>query len=429
MSPRDAILAVRKALIFLFGRWTWQSPPWLSWTGTQVARGGRALAAHPKHAGLLALALILAVGGSIWYLSRPKPHYVPYAVPEPGLTEYNVNAIDSTKPLTIVFSESAAPLKQIKTAVASGIDLSPALAGTWFWMSDKELRFTPKTDWPVNGGFSVQLARTGLITRQAQLESYRFKFRSQPFSARITESQFYQDPRDPNLKKLVASVAFSHPVDAEQFESHVSLAVARDAEYLGLTADSRHFTVVYDKFKLAAHIHSAALAMPRDDTPIAVRIDNDDRAARGGNITNDRLETIVTIPGRTSLRFSDARMTVVDNTRYEPEQILFLRSSSPVAERAFAGKVSMQLLPVRHPRQPKEDQEPFDWREDGEIGADILSKAPLVSGSCVSAEECGDTSHGFKFQAPVGRYLYVLVKDGVQGTGGDIAGKPLVGTI
>ena len=46
----------------------------------------------------------------------------------------------------------------------------------------------------------------------------------------------------------MATVKFRHPVDAEQFEPRVSLAVAKDAEYLGLTPDSRHFTVAYDKF-------------------------------------------------------------------------------------------------------------------------------------------------------------------------------------
>jgi hypothetical protein len=303
MSPRAVFLAIRKTFIFVFGRWKWEAPPWLSWAGARVARGRRSLAAHPARAGLLLLALVLAGGGSVWYLNRPKPHYVTYAVTAPGLTEYNDNGIASIKPMTIVFSESAAPLKQIKTAVTSGIDLSPALAGTWFWTSDTELRFSPKSDWPVDGAFSVQLAGNGLLARQVRLESYRFKFRSQPFSARISNSEFYQDPRDPNLKKLVAAVAFSHPVDAEQFESHVSLAVAKDAEYLGLTPDSRHFTVVYDKFKLGAYIHSAALPIPRDDTPITVRIDKGVRAARGGNNTADRRETIVTIPGRTSLRF------------------------------------------------------------------------------------------------------------------------------
>ena len=37
--------------------------------------------------------------------------------------------------------------------------------------------------------------------------------------------------------------------------------------------------------------------------------------------------------------------------------------------------------------------------------------------------------HGFKFQAPVGRYLYVLVKDGVEGTGGYISAKPYAATV
>ena len=38
-------------------------------------------------------------------------------------------------------------------------------------------------------------------------------------------------------------------------------------------------------------------------------------------------------------------------------------------------------------------------------------------------------SHGFKFRAPVGRYLHVTVKDGVQGIGGYISGKPYVATL
>ena len=46
-----------------------------------------------------------------------------------------------------------------------------------------------------------------LLAREVQLEDYTFEFRSQPFTARIAESQFYQDPRDPNLKKLVATRA------------------------------------------------------------------------------------------------------------------------------------------------------------------------------------------------------------------------------
>ena len=193
-------------------------------------------------------------------------------------------------------------------------------------MNDHQLEFTPSEDWPVDTEYSVRFAKQGFFARQVRLEKYALDLKTQPFSAQITESQFYQDPRDPNMKKLVATVRFSHPVDTGALESHVSLAVARDAEYLGLSPDSRHFTVAYDKFKLSASIHSSPLAMPRDDTAMTLNVDKGVRASRGGNATRDRLQAVVTIPGRTSLKFSDARMTVVDN-------------------------VEVRLLPVRHPNR------------------------------------------------------------------------------
>ena len=401
----------------------------ITWSGAQFSRGRRYLVANPAHAVLLALALAGAGGGLAWYLTRPKPEYVTYAVMAPELTEYNEKGISLIHPLTIEFSESAAPLKQVQKAVTAGISMSPAVAGAWYWTTDRALQFKPRDDWPVDGAFSVQMARKGLLAPQVRLGDYSFKVRSQPFTATIAESQFYQDQRDPNMKKLVATVKFSHPVDTEQLEKHVSLAVAKDAEYLGLTPDSRHFTVAYDKFRLAAFIHSAALTMPRDDTPMTLRIDKGVRAAHGGNDTRGRLEAVVRIPGRTSLRFSDARMTGVDNARYEPEQILRLNSSSPVVGRAFAGAVSVRLLPVRHPRQRPEDKRPYAWNDDSEIGADIVALTEPVAVSYVPSEEGGNTSHGFKFQAPVGRYLFLTVKDGVQGTGGYLSGKPFVATV
>src|SRR5207244_1586920 len=123
------------------------------------------------------------------------------------------------------------------------------------------------------------------------------------------------------------------------------------------------------------------------------------------------------------------RMTVVDNARYEPEQLLILSSSSPVNERAFANKVTVRLLPVRHPRQADEDKEPYAWRSPEAIGEDILATTDAVPVTYVPSEDGGDTTHAFKFRAPVGRYLHVEIHDGVQGTGGYISAKPFVSTV
>ena len=413
----------------LFGRWEWQAPGWMVWTALHSRRSWLYLKANPRQAGVVAVAVVATLGSLVWYLTRPTPHYVTYTVTPPGLTEYNDTGISSIKPLRIVFSESAAPLVQVEKAVLTGVDMSPEIAGTWFWTNDRELTFTPKDDWPVDGDFSIRFARNGLFGERVQLASYRFEVRSQPFVAEISESQFYQDPRNPNLKKLVATVKFSHPVDIEHLEEHVVLSVAKDAEYLGLTADSRHFTVAYDKFRLSAFVHSAALGMPRDDTPMTLTLTRGVRAARGGNDTPQALSAVVVIPGRTSLRFSEARMTVVDNARYEPEQILLVTSSSPVVERALTPSVTVRLLPERHPRQAAEDKRPYQWGNPEEIGAEILARSEPVSLAYVAADEGGDTSHGFRFRAPVGRFLHVTVKDGVQGTGGYLSGKPYVATV
>jgi alpha-2-macroglobulin len=410
------------------GHWTWQPPFWLSWFGRRLAAGFRYLTIDARRIIATLTLVVLSIGGWVWYKTRPVPHYVTYVITAPGLTEYGDAGISSIKPFTVTFSESAAPLQQVEKTITAGIELSPKMPGAWTWTNDKHLTFMPKNDWPIDQRFAVSFARRGFFAPGVLLEDYSVNFHTQPFTARIAQSQFYQDPRDPNLKKLVATVQFSHPVDAAQFEQRISIALSKDAQYLGLQPDSRNYSVIYDKFKLAAYIHSAALAMPRDDTPMTLRIDRGVRAARGGNEAGERLQADVIIPGRSSLRFSGLRMTLVDNARYEPEQILMVTSSSPVAEKALSGKVRAYLLPVRHPDQPKEDQNPYRWIDQSQVGRDILALAQPVPLTYVSSEEASGTAHGFKFQGPVGRYIYVSVPDGVEGIGGYISGKPYSGT-
>src|SRR5262245_34888058 len=95
----------------VFGRWKWQPPSWIAWTGGRVRQGGRYLVADKKRAGIAFLVLASMLGATVWYETRPVPHYVTYKVNAPGLTEYNDRGISSIKPLTVTFDESAAPLQ------------------------------------------------------------------------------------------------------------------------------------------------------------------------------------------------------------------------------------------------------------------------------------------------------------------------------
>src|SRR5689334_7412129 len=208
---RGISAALSSATTKVIGHWQWQPPSWLVWIGHRIAQGWRYLRADKKRWGTVLLVLIAAIGLRAWYKSRPVPHYVTYTVTAPALTEYGDKGISSIKALLVQFNESAAPLQQVDKTVAAGIGISPKLAGAWTWSTDKILVFTPKNDWPVDQAFSVSFARKGFFAGGVRLEDYSFDFRSQPFTAKIAESQFYQDPRDPSLKKMVATVRFTHP--------------------------------------------------------------------------------------------------------------------------------------------------------------------------------------------------------------------------
>lgn len=411
----------------LFGEFSWQAPAWIRSFHATAAQAGKYILDDSRRIAAVLLALGSLAAGLYWYKHRPIPHYVTYELTAPALTEYDSAGNPYIHPLSVQFSASAARIEDVGKAATAAIKLSPALAGTWTWQGDRVLRFKPNSDWPIDTAFTVRLPQDKLLAKGVELESDSFDFRTKPFEAKLTESSFYQDPRDPNLKKLVATVSFTHPVDVERFERQIAINVAKDAEYLGLKPDSRRFTVTYDKLRLNSYVHSVALAMPRDDTPMTLTIGRAIRAERGGNELANRLETTVTIPGRGSLKIYGAQMTLVDNAKFEPEQVLMLTSSSPVLERALAGKVTLYLLPVRHPKQDPADKEPYSWNDASRIGQEILAKSTKLKTTYLS-DGSQDLRHGFKFQAPVGRYLYVEVKEGVEGVGGYFAAKPYIDT-
>src|SRR2546426_8643793 len=166
--------ATRDTLVRLVGRGHWEPPVWLGAAGTHIARGWRWLPAKPARAALVAAAVLATGGAAYWYATRPKPHYVRFTVAPPGLTAYDENGISSIKPMKVLFSESAAPLRQLQKTVTTGIDLSPAVSGAWVLTRDKELEFTPKDDRAIDGAFSVQLAEKRLLARRLQVREKRF---------------------------------------------------------------------------------------------------------------------------------------------------------------------------------------------------------------------------------------------------------------
>lgn len=279
----------------LFGQW---SPPfWLRAIGDGVLALGQKARAYPRQAGagVLGLVLLGAAGfyGWQWYSHLPKPHTVSYSLHKPNLTDYTqpTPVVDN---LQVRFAESVAPLAAIGKPVSEGITLKPSVAGTWRWSDDRTLLFVPEKDWPIDAGYTLDLAKKNLLADGVLLDQYSAQFSTQPFRATLAQNELYQDPSNPTLKQLVATFHFSHPVDEDSLRKRVTVTLGKGLAYRDAQLPNRP-EVTFDEKKLNAYVRSAALATPLESTPVSAKLDEGLKARDGGNASNAPLVAPVNV--------------------------------------------------------------------------------------------------------------------------------------
>lgn len=320
-------------------------------------------------------------------------------------------------PVVLEFDGSSAPLKDDGKKITAGIEMSPKIDGVWKWESDRRLTFTPKNDWPIGQEYTVRLAKNGLVAPHINLSGYALTFVTAAFGVRTSESEFHQDPADANLKKVVATFVFTHPVDQAQFEKRLRLRLVPTDKQVK-EADYR-FRVSYDRFKMSAYVHSEPVAIPEKDAAMRITLEPGTVAARGGPAASEKIEQDVKVPGLYNfLGASFARLTVVDNQKNEPEQVLVLETSAGVTEHEMRKNVQVWLLPQRAHR----------WDDAEQVPAEILNKGSALKLEPLASEKEYATLHSFRLKAEVGRFIYVQVKKGLRAFGGYVLGDTFQAT-
>ena len=423
--PLLLLRGLRWLLTRLLGDFSWSAPAWMRPIGTGAKRSAAVVRAHPgRFASILTVLIVVGVGG--WYgyreyQNRPRPIEeapVTFHVQAPSLTDYGSTPIE-VHPLVIRFSRSAAPLALVGKQPTAGIDMKPELAGQWTWINDQELDFQPKDDWPVGQKYALRFDRKLAFAEHVKMDSDRAEFSSAAFTASAPQGEFYQDPQDAAAKKGVIHMTFSHPVDPASFEKLITLKLA---EAKKKTYTAKKFVVTYDERKLNAYVHSEPLAIPLNDTELSIAVAAGTHAARGGPAV-DKLEGTVAIPGLYSLQIGSVSATLVDNAKFEPEQVLVVEASQAVNERDTTKAVTAWLLPKFNEKTPEDQRtENYPW-STSEVGEDLLKKSQALTLEAVPTEHEFAELHSFKFHADPGRYIFVRVTKGLKSFGGYVLGK------
>ncbi len=414
----------------VFGAWAWEAPRWFTWARGALTGIGRrwsySARSHPRTTGAVLVGIVVLALGSYaswhWYQLLPKPEFAAFSLTAPGRTRIEEENA-KPDPLTVRFDRSVAALALAGKPLANGVSMAPGLEGTWRWLDDRVLEFRPKQDWPIGQVYKVALDKA-ILAPQVRLKDYGLEFGTASFAAHISASQFYQDPVNPGVKMGVFDVQFTHPVDPAEFERRVELRLAGQKEgVLGVGRETTPFTVVYDKLKLIASVHSASLPIPKDPTALEIHIDAGVRAARGGNPTPTPLTAGAAVPGLYSLTVTGAEPLVVSNQRNEPEQVLLVNLSAATGERDMAQAVKVWVLPKVRPAHDvvpaagREDS-PYGWYNPKEVSDAVLSAAEPLALEPIAAEREFVESHSLRYHADVGRFLFVQVDKNLRSFGG-----------
>jgi alpha-2-macroglobulin len=429
----------------LLGEVDWHAPPWALWTAGRLKTQTRATIGQvrrkPREAALLAFTTLTIISGTYftyrWYESLPRPVETGFTVTSPGITCYACEPVGKPDPLLLHFEASVAPLAMIAKDLdpkSEGLQMSPAMKGTWHWDSDRTLRFQPAEDWPIAAHFKINLKRHGLVATHVHLVNYDLTFNTPDFQAKLGKTDFYQDPVVATEKKVVVTVTFSHPVDPERFEKRISLTLfERITDSLEKERGKTPFTVIYDKQRLNAHIHSGQLAVPEKMGRLLIRMEPGLRAARGGNETDSPLIANVSVPGLHSLEISDVSLEIARNEREEPSQVLLISMNHSVLERDMPRNVHAWVLPIRNPDATRQAQferhnhgKPFRWSQTS-VNSDVLKVARPLRLSQVPGELEHYELHSFRHEAEPGEFVYIEIDKGLRSFGGYILDRTFEG--
>ena len=439
---RHSCGAVARALL---GEIDWHAPPWALWIADRLKAQTRAtldrVRQKPRQAALLAFTTLTIISATYftyrWYESLPRPVETGFTVTLPGITCYACEPAGKPDPLLLHFDASVAPLAMTDKDLdpkSEIVRISPTLKGTWHWDGDRTLHFQPAADWPIATHFKVNLERHGLVAAHVHLVHYELAFNTPDFQTKLGKTDFHQDPVVANDKKVVVTVTFSHPVDPERLEKRISLTLfERVTDSLERDRGKTPFTVVYDKQRLNAYIHSGQLAVPEKMGRLAIRIEPGLRATRGGNETQSPLIANVSVPGLHSLEVNDVSLQIARNERDEPSQVLLISMNHSVLEREMPRNVHAWVLPTRNPDASRQAQferynhgKSFRWSQSS-VNSDVLKLAKPLRLAQVQGELEHYELHSFRHEAEPGEFIYIEIDKGLRSFGGYILDRSFEG--
>ncbi len=403
-------------LSYLFGRINWFAPPWLK--ALDNIRRTKPVIFYG-----LFIGVILFVGVFQYYQSLPQAISVKAEFGLIGHTPNRENVTPDNLRIHFVYdldrlnddqeyphgSPSIARIDLLGGEVKQGIKLSPSKKGRWEWVDDKQLTFTPENDWAPGIKYEVEFDASIFVT-EANLSEYSYQFTTPNFSTSIDRIEFYQDPQDISIRRVISTLRFSHPVDKKSLEKKLSMSMRPSNSDIKKQAEPYTFKISYDKNLREAYVQSQAVQLPNEPNYMKLEIDAGVKSLFGGEANTKVIDKKILIPDIYSfLKVSQSQIQIVKNDKNQPEQVLMLEITDGIDQSELFDKFQLYLLPKKGEANGKNY-----WSSPREVSPNILTEKSKIDFRMISNEKSFSKLYSFVIDVPENRSLYLKIDKGLK---------------
>ena len=412
---KTLLLAPIILLTWIIGKFNWTPPLWLSFTF-------HFFKSHIKLTVCLIAAIVIGVGVHFYLDSLPKKITVKAELSNIQLSGIGRNAKPSTLAINFVYDyaslnegqvqptgiPSVAKIDQVGKSIEVGISLKPAKKGVWRWANDNEIIFTPETDWPAGTEFSVLFSESP-FAEQTLLSTDRYSFSTPEFTSAFSDTEFYQDPKDSSIRRVVSTLTFSHPVNKESLEERLSMGLLPEKATNVGGLKEHAFTVSYSKNLREAYITSEPVTLPTEPNYMKLVLAKGVTSLLGGSGSKHELDNQVLVPDLYSyLKVTSASIQIIPNAENEPEQILMLEFTDDIEQQELLTKLSAYRLhkwSTSHYRKYV--------NKPGLVSDEILKNSEKLTLDLIPNERESSNRYSFRVDVPESAYVYILIDKGL----------------
>ena len=408
---RSVLMFPFRLLAFLFGQLSWVAPPWLQGLLGITRR-------HLKVALALVLLCVTAVVGYLYYATLPGPVMVRAQLDPIQLTPNEQGADPDTLDIQFNYDfsrlrpgqprpdgqPSVARLDLLGKKLDSGITLSPAKKGSWRWLDDRHLRFVPETDWPAGTTYQVRFDQT-IFAPEAVLAEQQYEITTTEMQAEISSIELYQDPQDISVRRVVATVKFTYPVDETSLQQALAMSMRASGDGISEQPTPYPFTVSFDRNYREAYIQSEPITLPEHSSFMHLKLAEGVRSLLGGAVSSTELDSKVMIPDVYSFLKASASVEIVRNDKNEPEQVAILAFTDDIPDTELASKLSVYLLP--------EPEKQGLWRSPAQISDAVLARSQKIDYQVIPNERDVSKIHNLRLDVAENRQLFIKIDAGL----------------